>query len=108
MSRFPNRRLVAATVLAVTLAVFTLPAAAAPIGAWTSSAWELPTLLSWFDSLWAGIFGGDREVVNNEPWRFGSVYDQQDATIEPDGTPLRMTTATEDAGGRPGFTGGSW
>lgn len=107
MSKLTRRRLVAATVLAVTLAVFTLPAAAAPLGAWTYGTWELPTLLSWFDSLWSGMFG-EREGVDTGSWSFDSIHDEQNAAIEPDGTPLQTTTSTGGSGVGSTFTGGSW
>lgn len=82
MSKHTPKRLVAATVLAVTLAVFTLPAAAAPLGAWTYGTWELPTFLSWLDSLWSGMVG-EREV--DAPTGPSSVHAKLGNQLEPDG-----------------------
>lgn len=80
MTQFPHRRLAAATVLALALTVFALPAAAAPAGAWSFSSWELPTFLSWFDSVWTGWFGGDEQ-----PGGPSSIHDQVNNALEPDG-----------------------
>lgn len=107
MSKFPTRRLVAATVLAATLAVFALPAAAAPIGAWSYGTWELPTFLSWFDTLWSGMFGGEREVSGDTGPV--SIHEQQNVASEPDGLPARAATSfSEDSAIDSAFTGKSW
>lgn len=92
MSKLTRKRLVAATVLAVTLVVFTLPAAAAPLGAWTYGTWELPTFLSWFDSLWSGMFG-EREVADaTGP---SSIFQPLKNASDPDGV-AAMSTPTGD------------
>lgn len=105
MTQFPHRRLAAATVVALALTVFALPAAAAPAGAWSFSAWELPSFLSWFDSVWTGWFGGEEEQRTG----LDSIHGQQAHASEPDGQPLRMLTASSDGGGiGSDYTGGSW
>lgn len=93
MSKFPTRRLVAATVLAATLAVFALPAAAAPIGAWSYGTWELPTFLSWFDTLWSGMFGGERSLADaTGP---SSVIQPLKNASDPDGLPAASALPEE-------------
>jgi hypothetical protein len=107
MTQFPTRRLAAATVLALALTVFALPAAAAPAGAWSVSSWELPTILSWFDAVWTGWFGGE-EV--QQPTEITSIHGQQAHASEPDGQPLRMLSTTPSGGAGIGsdYTGESW
>jgi hypothetical protein len=82
MTQFPTRRLAAATVLALALTVFALPAAAAPAGAWSVSSWELPTILSWFDAVWTGWFGGE-EV--EQPTEITSIYGKLKNASDPNG-----------------------
>jgi hypothetical protein len=93
MTQFPTRRLAAATVLALALTVFALPAAAAPAGAWSVSSWELPTILSWFDAVWTGWFGGE-EV--EQPTEITSIHGAHGMTGEPDGLSRTSTLPTED------------
>lgn len=84
MTQFPHRRLAAATVLALALTVFALPAAAAPAGAWSFSSWELPSFLSWFDSVWTGWFGGEEREQDS----IGSIHGAHGVVGEPDGVLL--------------------
>lgn len=92
MSKLTRKRLVAATALAVALVVFTLPAAAAPLGAWTYGTWELPTFLSWFDSLWSGMFGERDVVAVDGP---DSIHEGLRGDAEPDGL-MNTSTITSD------------
>jgi hypothetical protein len=105
MTQFPHRRLAAATVVALALTVFALPAAAAPAGAWSFSSWELPGFLSWFDSVWTGWVGGGEE---QQPTGVTSIHEQQAHAAEPDGQPLRMLTTASSGGIGSDYTGGSW
>lgn len=106
MSKFPTRRLVAATVLAATLAVFTLPAAAAPIGAWSYGTWELPTFLSWFDTLWSGMFGGEREASGDTGPV--SIHEQIRGDAEPDGLMNTSIVTTDGEETTPRASGNVW
>lgn len=105
MSQVTRKRLVAAIVLAVTLAVFTLPAAAAPLGAWTYGTWELPTFLSWFDSLWSGMFGEREVVVLDGP---DSIHEGLRGDAEPDGLMNTSTVTSDDEGISPRTVESAW
>lgn len=97
MNKPSTRRIAAAAAVVAMLVVFAAPAAASSGSFTLGSSWELPSILSWLDSLWSGLTGVPAQPAEDAGTSSPTaVHVELREFVDPDGVDAASTPPEDD------------